>query len=230
LDVSPITPHTASPAELKQRIEAERRGRPFLLLRDDQGRQRIVELDEHKPQSIGRSQEAEVTLDWDTEVSSVHVELRKLAGDWLAIDDGMSRNGTFVNGERVAARRRLRDGDQLGVGRTLLVFREPQRRRVTTFVPRQAEHAPELSPAQKRVLVALCLPFLQDGGAFARPASNKEIADELQLTVAAVKTHLRTLFGRFGVEDLPQNEKRARLVQRAFEDGAVSPADLDTES
>jgi pSer/pThr/pTyr-binding forkhead associated (FHA) protein len=229
LNVSPIAPHTTSPAELKQRIEVERRGRPFLLLRDGQDRQRIVELDEQGPQTIGRSEEAEVRIDWDTQVSSVHVELRKLAGDWLVIDDGMSRNGTFVNEERVAARRRLRDGDQLRVGRTLLVFREPERRRATTFVPRQAEHAPELSPAQKRVLVALCRPF-RDGGAFARPASNKEIAEALHLTVAAVKTHLRTLFMRFGVADLPQNEKRNRLVQRAFEEGALSPAELDTES
>lgn len=228
LDLSPITPHVASPAELKERIEVERRGRPFVLLRDGQGRQRIVELDERSPQTIGRSEEAEVRIDWDTQVSSAHVELRRLAGDWLVIDDGMSRNGTFVNEERVVARRRLRDGDQLRVGRTLLVFCEPQRRRVTTFVPRHAGHAPELTPAQKRVLVALCRPF-QDGGAFAAPASNKGIADALNLTVAAVKTHLRTLFVRFGVEDLPQNEKRARLVQRAFEEGALTPVDLDTE-
>jgi pSer/pThr/pTyr-binding forkhead associated (FHA) protein len=225
---SPVTPHTASPAELSQRIEAERRGRPFVLLRDGQGRQRIVELDEHGPQTIGRSEEAEVRIDWDAQVSSAHVELRRLAGDWVVVDDGMSRNGTFVNEERVVARRRLRDGDQVRVGRTLLVFREPQRRRVTTFVPRQAGHGPELTPAQKRVLVALCRPF-QDGGDFARPASNQQIADALTLTVAAVKTHLRTLFVRFGVADLPQNEKRARLVQIAFEEGVLSPVDLDTQ-
>jgi pSer/pThr/pTyr-binding forkhead associated (FHA) protein len=226
LDVSPITVHTASPAELKERLAVERRGGPFVVLRDGEGRQRIVELDERGPQTIGRSEEAEVRIDWDTQVSSAHAELRKLAGDWLVIDDGMSRNGTFVNGERVVARRRLRDGDRLRVGGTLLVFREPERRRVTTFVPGPTEHAPELSPARKRVLVALCRPFL-DGGAFARPASNREIADALHLSVAAVKTHLRGLFVRFGVEDLPQNEKRARLVERAFEEGAFSPADLD---
>jgi hypothetical protein len=110
----------------------------------------------------------------------------------------------------------------------LLVLREPPRRRVTTFVPRRpGEHAPELSPAQKRVLVALCRPF-REGDAFARPASNKEIADA-PLSVAAVKTHLRSLFLRFGVEDLPQNEKRARLVQKAFEEGALLPAALDAE-
>ena len=217
-----------SPAELKQRIEAERRGQPFVVLLDDQGRQRIVELDEGGPQTIGRAKEAEVTIDWDTQVSSAHVELRRLAGDWLVIDDGMSRNGTFVNGERVVARRRLKDGDQLRVGRTLLVFREPERRRVTTFVPSPGGRAPEVSPAQRRVLVALCRP-LWEGGSFARPASNREIAEALHLTVAAVKTHLRTLFVRFEVADLPQNEKRARLAERAFADGALSPADLDAQ-
>ena len=35
-----------SPAELKARLEAERRGRPFVFLRDGEDRQRLVELDE----------------------------------------------------------------------------------------------------------------------------------------------------------------------------------------
>ena len=47
------------------------------------------------------------------------------------------------------------------------------------------------------------------------------------LSVEAVKTHLRTLFQRFGVEDLPQNAKRARLVELAFETGVVVPRDLE---
>ena len=49
---------------------------------------------------------------------------------------------------------------------------------------------------------------------------------ELFLTVEAVKTHMRTLFQRFDIEDLPQNAKRTRLVELAFETGAVSPRDL----
>lgn len=226
MDTSLSGPYWASPAELKRRIEAERRGRPFLLLRDGEGKQLILELDEHGLRTVGRSPKAEVRIDWDPEVSSVHVELRRLADDWVVIDDGMSRNGTFVNDERVVTRRRLRDGDQLRVGRTVMVYRDPGRRSHTTFVPHR-ERAPELSPAQKRVLVALCRPFW-DSGSFAHPASNKEIADALHLTVPAVKTHLRTLFTRFGMVDAPQNEKRARLAQAAFELGAVSPADLES--
>jgi DNA-binding NarL/FixJ family response regulator len=59
------------------------------------------------------------------------------------------------------------------------------------------------------------------------PATNRQIADDLVLSVEAVKTHLRTLFQRFGVEDLPQNAKRARLVELAFETSAVTPRDLE---
>ena len=39
--------------------------------------------------------------------------------------------------------------------------------------------------------------------------------------IAAVKTHFRTLFQRFGIDDLAQNEKRAELVRVAFQTGAV---------
>jgi hypothetical protein len=49
---------------------------------------------------------------------------------------------------------------------------------------------------------------------------------ELHLTVAAVKTPLRSLFQRFGIEELPKNEKRAELIRIAFETSAVSSADI----
>ena len=82
-----------------------------------------------------------------------------------------------------------------------------------------------VSPAQKRVLVALCRPF-KDGAAFATPATNGQIADELHLSIDAVKTHLRALFEKFGVEDAPQNRKRVALVERALQSGLVTERDL----
>jgi len=39
--------------------------------------------------------------------------------------------------------------------------------------------------------------------------------------VDAVKTHLRVLFHKFGIENLPQNQKRARLAEIALELGLV---------
>ncbi len=82
-----------------------------------------------------------------------------------------------------------------------------------------------MTEAQRRVLLALCRPFK---GAIndAVPATNPQIAKELYLTVPAVKTHLRALFHAFGLEDLPQQEKRRRLVTLAFATALVSERDL----
>ena len=82
-----------------------------------------------------------------------------------------------------------------------------------------------LSDAQRRVLVALCRPF-KEGQGYVTPATNQQVADELYLSVDAVKTHLRALFAKFGVEDLPQNQKRIRLVELALKSGVVTPRDL----
>jgi pSer/pThr/pTyr-binding forkhead associated (FHA) protein len=38
---------------------------------------------------------------------------------------GCRENGSFVNGERVVGRRRLRDGDELRLGGTQIQFRAP---------------------------------------------------------------------------------------------------------
>jgi hypothetical protein len=46
------------------------------------------------------------------------------------------------------------------------------------------------------------------------------------LTVDAVKAHLRVLFERYGLSQLPQNEKRARLVAAVLESGALAPRDF----
>lgn len=223
---SPLSPHLATPAELQQRLELERAGEPFLAYRDGDGGQLLARLPSQPVLSIGRDEGCDVCIDWDLRVSGLHAELRNAGGAWLVVDDGLSRNGTFVNEDRVVGRRRLRDLDQVRVGRTVLVFRDPAARpRKSTAAASAAQHHPPLSPAQHRVLVALCRPF-RGGDAFALPATNQEIADELCLSVAAIKTHLRLLFQRFGLEELPHNEKRARLMRMAFETGAVSAADI----
>ena len=62
--------------------------------------------------------------------------------------------------------------------------------------------------------------------AFATPATNRQVADEVFLSVDAVKAHLRVLFERFGLGELPQNEKRARLAATVLATGALSPRDF----
>jgi pSer/pThr/pTyr-binding forkhead associated (FHA) protein len=57
--------------------------------------------------TIGRRATNDIPLPWDGDVSRVHAELACIGGDWIVCDEGMSHNGTFVNGERVRGRRRL---------------------------------------------------------------------------------------------------------------------------
>ena len=44
----------------------------------------------------------------------------------------------------------------------------------------------------------------------------------MHLTVDAVKAHLRVLFERYGLGELPQNEKRARLVATVLLSGVLT--------
>jgi len=57
----------------------------------------------------------------DQTVSRRHAELQPVDGEWLLRDLG-SANGSYVNGGRVDTRQKLKPGDQLRVGRTLMVF------------------------------------------------------------------------------------------------------------
>jgi pSer/pThr/pTyr-binding forkhead associated (FHA) protein len=223
---TPLGPHQSTPEELSERLVAERRGRPFLVYRDEQGAQCIVELGDRSRVTLGRSLENDVCLAWDSEVSRLHAEIERVGEHWLVVDDGVSRNGTFVAGERVSGRRRLNDGDIVRVGGTPVVFRRPGgRMTLTTRVSDQRDVAASVTDAQRRVLVALCRPF-KGGASYATPATNPQIAAELVLSVAAVKTHLRALFKAFAIDDLPQQEKRLRLVALAFSTGLVSDRDL----
>ena len=130
-----------------------------------------------------------------------------------------------MNGERVLGRRRLRDGDLVRCGETVLAYRAPGKDPDPTAVLATARVAPPLSATQRRVLVALCRPC-KGAAVPSSPASNREIAEELYLSVEAVKAHLRALFSKFSVPELPHNRKRLRLVAEAFSTGAVSPREL----
>lgn len=221
---SPLGPHSSSPAELKDRLEAERAGTPFVHWRDPDG-QRIAVLADRDRFTVGRGDEVDVRLD-DEQVSRLHAEIARIAGEWTISDDGLSRNGSFVNGERLGGRRRLADGDVLTFGASEVIFRAPVSPpgEATVASPDRPEPA-ELTQTQRKVLIALCRPF-RDGTPYATPATNQQIADEVFLSLDAVKGHLRTLFEKFAVGDLPQNQKRVRLVELALKGGAISMRDL----
>ena len=213
-------PRPLTATELQAVIEAERQEAPFLVYRDSEGRLQIVALSDEF--TVGRNREASLCIHWDEQVSGLHAELERLGGELTLVDDGLSRNGSFVNGQRVRGRRRLRDGDRLQFGRTVVLVRRPTGREVrATEVAIHAVSAVSLSLRQREVLTALCRP-LSEGNPFAAPATNRQIADELFLSIPAVKLHLRALFEKFGVGELPQNEKRLALVGRARASGVIT--------
>jgi hypothetical protein len=212
-----------SPTELQTLIHAERHGDPFVFLRDQSGAMRIVTLRTDRL-VIGRAPGSELEIAWDPRVSAIHAYLERRGVRWVIEDDGLSRNGTFINGERLSGQRTLRDGDVIAVGDTLLGFRDPEPEQLLATVSVPTASAPEVSDAQRRVLVALCRPLAGDQPA--APATNEQIASELVLSLSAVKGHLRVLFSRFGLEEAPQNQKRLLLAERALATSAVRAADL----
>jgi FHA domain len=155
----------------------------------------------------------------------VDAQITVVGDECTLVDEGLSRNGSFVNGERVGGRRRLRDGDTLQFGQTGVLFRAPAQSGASeTVMSADALTAAGVSPRRSG-----CWSRCADrsrAAAFATPSTNGDIAAELHLSVGAVKTHLRALFERFGVEDLPQNQKRVALVERALQSGLVNERDL----
>jgi DNA-binding CsgD family transcriptional regulator len=199
---------------------------PALIYRDGDGAQQVVSLDTMSTLTIGRGSGCDVRLPWDERVSRLHAQLDRVGHHWTLVDDGLSRNGTFLNGERLNGRRRLYDGDTIVLGATSFGYRDAQGgTSQLTMVETEVVTLSSLSPTQRQILTALCRPYKQETP-YATPASNQQVAGELFLSVDAVKTHLRILFQKFHIEDLPQNQKRAKLVERAFAMGIVSRRDL----
>jgi pSer/pThr/pTyr-binding forkhead associated (FHA) protein len=223
--VSGLELKAASASELLDELDAARRGLPFLIYRHIDGQRQIVLLEPDRERlTIGRSHGTDLRIPWDARVSRIHAQLERIGSQWTLSDEGLSRNGSFVNEAHVTGRRRLRDGDVIRLGDTMLVYRgaagetDPTMALVTC-------PPPTLSPLQRRVLLALARPC-HDPGSLNTPASNQRIAEELCYSVEAVKAHLRVLFRKFGVDRLPQGQKRLKLVEQAFRTGAISPREL----
>jgi DNA-binding CsgD family transcriptional regulator len=210
--------HSSTPSELQERLAAERSDAPFVELRDGDGIQHLIPLAGERL-TVGRSPASGLALPWDAQVSRTHASLECIDGVWTLLDDGRSTNGTFVNEERVQGRRTLRHLDVIRVGATRLRFHDPSET-TDSKLTEVASHAaiPAVTPAQLRVLIALCRPA--EG-----PASNDEIADELTVSIDTVKTHMRALFDAFSLQASAPYRKRFELVRLAIDSGLVPPSE-----
>jgi pSer/pThr/pTyr-binding forkhead associated (FHA) protein len=171
--------------------------------------------------AIGQASANDVPIPFDKTVSRVHCVLERVAGGW-SVRDLSSRNGTFVNRERIWGQRPLRSGDEIQVGSVRFVVRLGDAGTADDETV-GVEAGPELTRREREVLVALCSPMLS-GEVFREPASTRQIANELVVTEAAVKQHLSRLYDKFGIFE--QEGRRARLANEAIRRGAVSTAEI----
>lgn len=167
---------------------------------------------------IGRSPLSDVVLTADAQVSRTHAVLERIADRWVVRDVG-SRNGTYVNGEQVREPVWLRAGDELRIGKSLLVLKAQQSAPDPGVTERQAP-PPTLTVREREVLLAMMRPLVA-GGPFGQPASTSDIARALWVSDTAVKRHLIQLYRKFGIDGRGAS-RLVRLASVALQCGAVS--------
>ena len=96
---------------------------PHVVVRSPSGTAQNVPLDGERV-VFGRSTEAQVSFPEDFSLSRRHLQLEPEGEGW-AVEDLGSKNGTWVNGQRLAGRKRLQSGDRIEAGRLVLTFDPP---------------------------------------------------------------------------------------------------------
>lgn len=176
--------------------------------------------------TLGKASTNVVSLEHDETVSRLHAVLENLGFTWSIRDMG-SRNGTYLNGERISAERVLRSGDEVRIGKSRMIFWEVKADGDAVDEATRAAQPSELPPRLTRreldVLVVLCRPLVSDDP-FPEPASVRRMAGELFVTEAAVKQHLQNLYDKFSIPT--EGDRRVRLANEALRRGAVTIAQL----
>jgi pSer/pThr/pTyr-binding forkhead associated (FHA) protein len=139
--------------------------------------------------TVGRAAGNDIVLGDDGQVSRVHAVLERLGGGW-SIRDVSSRNGTFVNGNRVSGEARVGPGDELRIGRTRIVLRgspsagKPPATEATVLPP-------QLTPRERDVFALVVAGRM-----------NKEIAAQLGTAEQTVKQHRGRVMEKLGLHSV----------------------------
>ena len=181
-------------------------------------------LDEHPgPLLIGRDPIVAVHVQ-DGSVSRVHAELTSVGGVWM-IEDVGSTAGTFLlrtaqRPLKVAGRRRLLHDDRIRVGRTVLRYLQPPTPDGVAGTELLGQGTTiELTPREHELLRLLCADELEGRGGWPTDA---DLAAALCVSENTVRTHMRRLFAKFGLDRAPARQKRSMLIGRAIADGWAS--------
>ncbi len=195
--------------------------------RDQPGLHSVELVGDRTSVLIGRAPDATVCLPDDDAVSRTHAELTQVDGVWLLEDVG-SLAGTFLlrggRTRRVIGRARLHHGDRVKVGRTILRFQDPPTPTEQIATVQIDDHAIALTKREQQVLDAMCEDTLSGKGGW---PTDSALAERLGIEKSTVKTHVRNLFAKFDLDATPTGQKRARLVQRASDEGWANRNDSE---
>ena len=223
-DVSqPATARTTQEFRLEAAVRAQ--GQAYLRYRDGEAFRVVALVPAPSPLYIGRDEGCAVEIRCDERVSRRHARLIFGAGQW-SIEDGPSRNGTFVDAKRTAGERILADGSRILVGRTVLSFCAAQ---VAGAIATLADEPPQrrLHPnaTQRKVLVELARPFMAPGAQIPVTPTNSAIAEALGYQVATIRDAISDLYRQAKLAR-GTSEQRSELVRLAIGEGTVGPDDF----
>ena len=158
------------------------------------------------PVTIGRFEDNDIVLAQDMRASRHHAEFKQQAGEWY-LRDLRSRNGTFLNGERVTESL-LREGDIMRIGGSTFVFSIEQDPFSTVADTHDArlggEARPNLSEREKEIL-----------GLLARGSTDQQISEALFISPATVRSHLDR------IRDKTSCRRRPELTRLAIDLGLI---------
>jgi hypothetical protein len=173
---------------------------------------------DRSPITVGRDGDSAIVIA-DPTVSALHALLEHHEGSWVVSD--VSRHGTeHRSREQPPTRlrgtsRRLQHGDLLTLGSTGFYFLRGTAQVIAAdgTPPPQSTKVP-LTAAPYGVLMELSRPLREDPAA--APAANAEIAAIRFISVDAVRTHLKALYGLFGIptKGLTQTQRRVLLANQ----------------
>jgi len=185
---------------------------------DDYDRERV---------QMGRSAKCDLSFPLEKVVSRVHAFVEWRGERWF-LSDADSMHGTFVNGKRVGANHPLRDGDEIRLATSVVlwfIWDETEQTDPTT----PGEKPPALTPGERRGLKELVRPHfkLVRPGKFVEPATVAEIATRLTVGEGAVKAHLQAMYVKFLIDPGPR--RRLRLADEAIDRKAITDEDYADE-
>ncbi len=117
------------------------------------GNTRVVPLDREQL-SVGRSATAELSFPDDSGLSRQHLVIEKDGEGW-AIRDLGSKNGTVVNGVRLAGRAPLKTGDRITAGHLILIYDSTSSKGSRPVVFFDSEEEPEQHTSSSTVITDL---------------------------------------------------------------------------